>query len=183
MSSKQKQKRLSLTADQLVRLVITQLDATNDELAFKERDTLLLFAVDLAERFRASTAIHNELAARCLGSEGMTAGGRRYVLLLAPRVSRTMQEEIFSTMLHDFMRVKHADTVISYAQVVLKRELTLPECETMKQWYKSCSNASEQAEREAFLEYINVTFPKEFKKFVQYFEGEDFFWAGPGRFL
>jgi len=171
---------LPLTADDLVRLQMNELDEIKGEFAFAEKQTVIAVAVKWAMRFGASTPMHDELIR--LSLKEIPVGGLRYALLLAARASTTVKEQLLVVMLGPF-QMHQVKPVITYAKDVLGRELSRKEVEKMKKWFGACNNDNEKKELQCLLYYVEETYPELFEEFKKYFEHKQAFWDGPGSLL
>jgi len=178
--TKGKAGRLNLNAGDFVRLVTSHGASIQGDFAFKERATLLDFAVTFALRFEATTEVCDELVMQSLRSA--STGGMRYALLLAPRASMKARKAILCAMF-SFFGLRNVNQIASYAKEFLGRDLTLEECTTMRAWFNSCPNESDKEERRKFLKYVQEKFPKQINKFTKYFQSGDQFWEGAGSIL
>src|SRR3989338_6547729 len=129
-------KNLKLTADDLVHLVTARLGEVKGDrdggFGCFEKITLCAFAVDLAIRFGASTAVHDELIGLLLENDPLN--GMYYALLLAPRASPKAKERIMLGMFSMFAS-RDVDRVIGYTKDVLGRDLTFAECKRIARWF------------------------------------------------
>lgn len=172
---------LKLTADDLVHQCTTRLGAVKGEFAFRERETIIAFAIDLAMQYRASTDVHDELIGLALTQ--IPTSGSDCALRLAPHASKSTQEKLLAVIL-DPLQYRDVNRVTDYADKVLHRLLTLQELRKMKNWFHSCSNDSEKTNRQRLLNYIEVSHPLHLKEFEEYFKNEQTFWEdGPGSML
>ena len=173
-------KYLKLTADDLVHLFTARLGEIKGEFGNFEKMTLCAFAVDLAIRFGASTAVHDELIGFLLDND--PSSGMDHAILLAPRASPKAKERIMVGMFSMFA-ARDVDRVIGYAKDVLGRDLTFAECKGITRWFRCCDNDSDKKGRQKIAGYIQKKYPEKMEEVNEYFRGEDQFWRGVGSFF